>query len=625
MAEGDAILTYDQVSNSVLASDNRPVSTVKALDTGISGIGSTIAANETKVSSIVRSLDDQTIYWASCLELISTAAQQDCSGTIRAKTGNNAPIDLATGITGLTSLAMAQNGCLAYATAKGVIGTVANNLNCPNAVIYDGAEIITSLYVMSSPIPTAATTVYSDGNIGSSMFCDAHWRGDIPAAHLASAGTVHTYSWNRNGIEIPGASNANFIPQEPGIYTCDAAGSNVAGTTIATRGLGAEVTASTVIRGNLKNSLGQPILNVTVVAANSLDGNPSWSSSSASDSNGNFSVTVPTGGTYYLNFFPDNANQVQDYVRDLSLHPVTAVTGQTSPVQEFQLKAIVNYSGKFVDSSGKALQWIVISAWPEPNRNGESTGADASGNFSVATEEGTTVRFLINADENFGSFWYGGADYESATAYTPTLGGNSNLGTITLLRVPKVTGKVLLSPKNLVVPGTVTLVSQTPSRQMYTAAVGADGSFSITAPVGSYKACFTATARKYGSVCNGSRGSDIDAAAFTLVGDQVKTLNFSVPGVIPGQTFTAAKTSRTSTVLRWKSTPTATKYQVRARFGSSLTKLSAWKNVYLSNLFVYADSSSALKAKPKYACYSMRAIGNANFGAWSAQKCVKLG
>ena len=623
MAEGDHVLTFDNSTTRLLASDNKASSNVKSFNAGISS-STTIASGETKVTSVIRSAFDDTLYWASCLELVSIAAQQDCSGVIRSKLNNAAPTDVKTGITGLSALAMLPNGCLVYGTAKGVIGTVANTQNCQDVVLYDGSEIITSIYIMSSPVASAATTIIGNDTVGSELLCNPNWRPDMAQARLANAATEITYAWNLNGTPITGATSSKFYPQEPGVYTCDSAGFNTAGMTLADRGPGKTIVPGTVVRGKVKNSLGLPIANVTVSVVDSLLAEPGAGIVGSSDSNGDFNVAVPTGGTYYVNFFVNNINRVQKYVNDVTMHPVTVDTGQSSTAQEYTLKAVINYTGTFVEPSGAPKQWVLINAWSSPNANPGPAASDASGNFTLEVEEGTTVRFRFGSAEEFISTWVGGNDYDTATPYPASLSANTNLGTITINRKPIVSGKVVISGTTTVVPGTVTLKATVGLGNLYTAAVAQDGTFSITAPVGTYVACFTATARKYASVCTGNRGTSIDAVYFTLAPNQTKTLNFSVPKTLPIPVPTVTKTSRTSATVRWKSVPSGVKYQVRAKFGPSLAKLSAWTNVYLSTLMVYADNSTAIKKKPAYACYSVRTIGNQSMGVWSAQKCVKL-
>ena len=84
--------------------------------------------------------------------------------------------------------------------------------------------------LLAAPSGEAPPSISGASTIGAPLTCSqGTWAANAPSEFFFHAPQAYTYSWQLNGVEIPGAAGATYTPAGAGSYTCRVTASNHAG------------------------------------------------------------------------------------------------------------------------------------------------------------------------------------------------------------------------------------------------------------------------------------------------------------------------------------------------------------------------------------------------------------
>lgn len=86
--------------------------------------------------------------------------------------------------------------------------------------------------VLLRPVGSGNPTISGGHTVGQVLTCSqASWAGDLIGSFLYRAPRSFAFSWQRNGVDIPGATSGSYVPPFAGFYTCSQTATNQAGST----------------------------------------------------------------------------------------------------------------------------------------------------------------------------------------------------------------------------------------------------------------------------------------------------------------------------------------------------------------------------------------------------------
>jgi hypothetical protein len=112
-------------------------------------------------------------------------------------------------------------------------GSGGGNLPTMGATVIDPAfpALLEAPSGSAEPTITPTTSVIT----GSMQTCgEGSWAPDEPSEFFYRAPQSYSFSWQRNGVEIPGTGAETFTPTQPGLYTCSVTATNYAGSSTET-------------------------------------------------------------------------------------------------------------------------------------------------------------------------------------------------------------------------------------------------------------------------------------------------------------------------------------------------------------------------------------------------------
>jgi uncharacterized membrane protein/protocatechuate 3,4-dioxygenase beta subunit len=198
---------------------------------------------------------------------------------------------------------------------------------------------------------------------------------------------------------------------------------------------------ASTITGRVTDGNGQPLSEICVGAVDQqCSGAWFWTST---DTNGNYSILVPGGKSFYLLSDPSCSNQQYLFewwdsdsgtVDCNEAEDIEVITGQSTTGIDFSLDRGGTLSGQVVDAAGQPLAQVCVGAVDQKcNGSWYGTMTDANGNYSIVVPAGNLyVRAdSLCSDQNYTAQWWNtasGTNYCTEAAAVDVMVGQTITG-----------------------------------------------------------------------------------------------------------------------------------------------------------------------------------------------------